>query len=71
MSTEAAKTSGVRLNVLGVIQPELTLSRPGVVSYVWNLGYGDILIEVFDDGRVAVNEKDVECKATPNNTCTT
>ena len=53
------------------IQSELTLSRPGVVSYVWHLAYGDILIEVFDDGRVAVNEKDVECKATPNNTSTT
>ena len=53
------------------IQPELTLTRPGVVSYVWNLGYGDILIEVFDDGRVAVNKTEVECKATPNNCSTT
>ena len=44
----------------GTIQPELSLARPGVVSYVWNLGYGDILIEVFEDGRVCVNQKEVE-----------
>ena len=42
------------------IQPDLALARPGVLSYVWNLGYGDILIEVFDDGRVRVNQQEVE-----------
>lgn len=41
------------------IQPELSLSRPGVVSYIWNLGYGDVLIEVFEDGRVCVNRQEV------------
>ena len=47
-------------NEAGTIQPELSLARPGVVSYVWNLGYGDMLIEVFDDGRVTVNRQEVE-----------
>ena len=50
-------------NDLGSIQPELLLSRPGVLSYVWHFGYGDILIEVFEDGRVAVNRQEVLCEA--------
>ena len=46
-----------------VVQPELSLSRPGVVSYIWNLGYGDILIEVHDDGHVAVNGEQVQLRS--------
>jgi hypothetical protein len=41
------------------VQPELSLTRPGVTSYVWRFGYGDILIEVFADGRVFVNAQEV------------
>jgi hypothetical protein len=37
------------------IQPELELLRAGVVTYRWRLPHGDILIEVFDGGVVAVN----------------
>ena len=60
MNNEIAKTG---TNELAAIQPELTLSRPGVLSYVWHFGYGDILIEVFEDGRVAVNRQEVLCEA--------
>jgi hypothetical protein len=49
------------------IQPELELLRAGVVTYRWRLPHGDILIEVFDDGVVAVNGAAIRAvPATPN-----
>lgn len=61
MSSELPTTQTVpKIIDARTIQPELSLSRPGVVSYIWNLGYGDVLIEVFDDGRICVNQQEVE-----------
>lgn len=37
------------------LQPVLDLQRDGVTVYLWRLPYAEILIEVFDDGTVAVN----------------
>ena len=45
------------------IQPELSLAREGVTSYIWKMGYGDILIEVYTDGHVAVNGEQVQIKS--------
>ena len=44
------------------IQPGLSLAREGVTSYIWKMGYGDILIEVYQDGHVAVNGMQVRMK---------
>ena len=45
------------------VQPDLDLRRDGVAVYRWQLRYGDVLIEVYDDGRVAVNGQPVEFAA--------
>jgi hypothetical protein len=45
------------------IQPELSLAREGVITYIWKMGYGDILIEVYTDGHVAVNGDQVQTKS--------
>jgi hypothetical protein len=39
------------------IQPALELSTDGITRYVWKMQYGQILIEVFADGSIAVNGK--------------
>lgn len=58
LTQTAVKPTGVE-----TLQPELALMRPGVISYIWNLGYGDILIEVYQDGHVAVNGEQVQMRS--------
>lgn len=41
-------------------QASLPLAAEGVRRFVWRLAYGDILVEVRDDGTVHVNGERVE-----------
>ena len=38
----------------------LPLESPGVKRYIWDINGNQILIEVFDDGRILVNQSPVE-----------